>query len=316
VHVLTAADDARITDLRARDEFFWLDLLDPPPGELDMVADLLGLHPMAVEDTLEFGQRPKVDVYESNVQIVFYTAEPPGGDDDETAGPIEVHVYVSGSFALTVRRRPCGPLEQLRERLKSEPTHDEAYLVYLIFDGLTDAYYPVLDALEQRLDRLEGEVLQRPRREQLTRIYRMSQMTRELHRLAADQRDHFPAASDALDGLAGLSRGSREYLRDVSDHLIQIAAELGRQQDDLRALSGTYFNANSDRLNAVATRVTVIGVLFVTWTLVTGFFGQNFGWLVGNIDSREDFLVFGLGGLMVPTVITLALVWAKRRDWF
>jgi magnesium transporter len=95
-----------------------------------------------------------------------------------------------------------------------------------------------------------------------------------------------------------------------------VAGELHRQNDDLAALTSTYFNANADRLNAVAARLTVVGTLFVLWTLVTGFFGQNFGWLVDHITSRSDFLVFGVGGLVLPTVILLTVFWVKRHDWF
>ena len=72
----------------------------------------------------------------------------------------------------------------------------------------------------------------------------------------------------------------------------------------------------SRRLNAVATRLTVLGTLFVLWTLVTGFFGQNFGWLVDHVSSGSDFLIFGVGSLVIPTVILLTVFWVKRRDWF
>jgi magnesium transporter len=82
------------------------------------------------------------------------------------------------------------------------------------------------------------------------------------------------------------------------------------------ALTATYFNANSDRLNAVATRLTIGGTLFVTYTVVTGFFGQNFGWLVRHIDSRNAFLGLGVGALVVPTLILLVLFYVKRDDWF
>ena len=117
--------------------------------------------------------------------------------------------------------------------------------------------------------------------------------------------------------LSRLENGrSRPYLRDVGDHLFQVSGEFQRQIDDLGALTQTYFNANSDRLNVVATRLTIGGTIFVVWTVVTGFFGQNFGWLVDRIDSREDFFVFGVGALLVPSVILLSLFWVKRDDWF
>ena len=314
MQVLNRLDDARIREQRERDEFFWLDLEDPTPEELTALGDLLDLHPVAMEDTLEFGQRPKVDVYEQNLLVVFYTARVTG--PDRVALPIEVHVYVSGGYVVTVRRERCTVLDELHQALAPAGTADEASIVYRIFDALTDAYYPVIEALEARIDALESQVLERARPEQRVGIYRLRQEVRELHRLVATQRDQFGGTSDAIRRLGGLSRGSREYLRDVADHLAQITGEFSRQTEDLIALTGTYFNANADRLNSVVTRLTIMGTLFLAWTLVTGFFGQNFRWLVDNVESRHDFLVFGVGGLIVPTVIALGVLWIKRHDWF
>ena len=253
------------------------------------MGELLGLHPMAMEDTREFGQRPKVDVYESHVLVVFYTARRTG-EDEPVAVPIEVHVYVSGDFVVTVRQEACDLLDELHDTLIPEDTAAEDYLVYRIFDSLTDAWYPVINAIETRVDGLEAEVFVRARREQLARIYRLRQEVREHHRLVSEQRDHFQPAAEAIRNLAGLTRGSKEYLRDVGDHLAQVAGELHRQHEDVMSLAQTYFNANADRLNQTATRLTVVGTIFVTWTLVTGFFGQNFGWLVRHVESENDFL--------------------------
>ena len=221
---------------------------------------------MAMEDTREFGQRPKVDVYESHVLVVFYTARRTG-EDEPVAIPIEVHVYVSGDFVVTVRQEACDLLDELHDTLIPEDTEAEDYLVYRIFDSLTDAWYPVINAIETRVDGLEAEVFVRARREQLARIYRLRQEVREHHRLVSEQRDHFQPAAEAIRNLAGLTRGSKEYLRDVGDHLAQVSGELHRQYEDLMSLAQTYFNANADRLNQTATRLTVVGTIFVTWTL-------------------------------------------------
>jgi magnesium transporter len=315
MEVLTELDEERVRSLRERDEFFWLDLLRPADEEIDSLGRVLELHPIALEDTREFGQRPKVDMYEGHMLLVFYTARV-REHSSPPAEPIEVHVHLSGSSIVTVHREDCELLGRLHATLSDEQTEDEDFIVYQILDALTDAYYPVISALEERIDELEGEVLERTRREQLRTIYRLRQDTRELQRLVAAQRDHFPAAMSAIRSLPGHTHGSREYLRDVADHLVQIAGELQRQNDDMLALAGTWFNANSDRLNAVAARLTIIGTLFVVWTLVTGFFGQNFGFLVDHIDSKHDFLLYGVGALVIPTVILLALFWVKRRDWF
>ena len=313
--VLTSVDKAAIADHRTRDDFFWLDLASPSDDELDALRDALDLHPMALEDTREFGQRPKVDTYQDYVLLVFFTAVD-SDDEDRVVRPVEVHVYVSGHWIITVHREPLPQLGGIHDLLEGAETHHEDYLVYRILDALTDAFFPAITALEDRIDQLEADVLARPRRELLRRVYRVKQEVHELQRLVAGQRDQFQTASTAIMDLAGLSRGTRVYLRDVGDHLAQIGGELQRQNDDLTALTGIYFNASAERVNRTATRLSVVATFFVVWTLITGFFGQNFGWLVDNVNTRTDFLVFGVGGLVVPTVIMATVLWRKRRDWF
>jgi magnesium transporter len=316
MQVLTEVDEQRIAAQLERHEFFWLDLHAPTVEAFERVGGMLGLHPVAMEDTREFGQRPKVDAYESHVLVVFYTARINRSDGPPVAHLLEVHVYVSGDFIVTVRQDECDLLDDLHDDLMPEGTEAEDYLVYRIFDTLTDAWYPVINAIETQVDRLEGEVFARPRREQLSRIYRLRQEVREHHRLIGEQRDQFQPAADAIRNLAGLTRGAKEYLRDVGDHLSQLTGEFHRQYEDLMSLAQTYFNANADRLNGTATKLTVVGTFFVTWTLITGFFGQNFAWLVKNVSTMHDFLLLGVGGLMVPTLVLGTLFWVKRRDWF
>jgi magnesium transporter len=315
VEVLTQVDAQRIERLVAADEFFWIDLLSPSDDELTQLGRLLRLHPVALEDTREFKQRPKVDVYPEQVLLVFFTARVTG-DPGWPATPLEAHVYVSGGFVATVRRDPCTALDQLHDALVPEGKGEEEFIVYRVLDTLTDAFYPVIDALEHEIDGIEREVLDRPRRRHLEQIYRLKQDVHNLQRIVSAQKDQFHVGADSILSLAGLSKGSRPYLRDVGDHLVQVSGELQRQTDDLLSLTQTYFNANSDRLNAVGTRLTIAGTLFLVWTLVTGFFGQNFGWLVNHIDSRTAFFTLGVGGLLVPTVILLTLFWVKRDEWF
>jgi magnesium transporter len=306
--VLTAVDPDRIAADQRSGHAFWLDLKQPSDEEVDRVGALLGLHPVAIEDTREFGQRPKVDVYEDHVLLVFYTARL---EESGAVSPIEVHVYVAEGYLLTVRKDDCAILDDLRDRVEEVHEHP----IYQILDTLTDAFYPVIEGLEDRVDALEEQVLTRTHREQLEAIYRLRQEVREVGRIASVQQNQFAIASDDLARQMELG-DTGEYLNDIGDHLAQIAGELHRQSEDLAALTATYFSANADRLNATATKLTIVGTLFVLWTLVTGFFGQNFGWLVDHVASFSDFLMFGVGALVVPTVILLTLFWIKRHDWF
>jgi magnesium transporter len=317
MEVLERVDHDRIAQLRERDEFFWLDVTGPSPDEIKMLGELLGLHPVAIEDTVEFDQRPKLDSYGDHLLFVFYTVRKGRNTGEGLFEPVEVHIYISGGFVVTIRRAECTQLDALHHELDTADSEAEDYIVYKVFDVLTDAFYPIIDVLEERIDALESHVLlSRPSREHLAEIYRLKQRVHDLSRRVVPQRDRFTTGSDAILELPGLARGTREYLRDVGDHLVQIASELHRQQEDLTALTATYFNANANRLNAVATRLTIGGTFFLIWTLVTGFFGQNFGWLVRNIDTRHDFYLYGVSALVIPTVIIGTMFWVKRKDWF
>jgi magnesium transporter len=317
MEVLETVDRERLADLRERDEFFWLDLTGPSAADIKAMGEALSLHPIAIEDTVEFSQRPKLDIYGDHALFAFYTVRKGRSTGEGVFEPVEVHIYISGGFVITVRRDECTQLDGLHEELDAADPKAEEYIVYRIFDVLTDAFYPIIEALEERIDALEAQVLLgKPRQEQLADIYRLKQRIQELSRRVVPQRDRFLAGSEAILNLPGLARGAKEYLRDVGDHLAQIAGELHRQQEDLLALTATYFNANQNRLNSVATRLTIGGTFFLAWTLVTGFFGQNFGWLVKNVNSRHDFLLYGVGALVVPTLIIGTLFWVKRKDWF
>jgi magnesium transporter len=170
----------------------------------------------------------------------------------------------------------------------------------------------VLSSIQERLDTLETDVLARPRESQLAVIYRLKQAVSMLYRRLEDQRNDFPEEGDELPLLGS---AVRPYLRDIRDHLDQLIGELHRVTIDLTGLADTYFNANANRLNRTATRLTLIGSFFLAWTLVTGFFGQNFGWLVRHMASRTDFLVFGVGALVGSTILVAALLWGQRHDW-
>ncbi len=313
MRILTEVDPAQLAGLRDADEFFWLDLLHPSAAEVDTLGTELGLHPVAMKDSEEFGQRPKVDAYAEHAFLVFYTPARSAAVEDPG---VEVHVYVSGMFVLTVRRGDCTRLDSLRSELAGlDVVEGEEYLVHRILIALTDAYFPLVNALETRVDGLEDAVFHRTRSEQLEQIYRLRQDLSRHERRVEAQADYFPAAAEAILALPGLSHGTKAYLDDVADHLVRVSTELRRQRDDLFSLTTTCFSANANKLNQSATRLSVLATFFVVGTLVTGFFGQNFRWLVDSVASRTDFLVFGVGGLLLPLLVLCVYFFRRRDDW-
>jgi Mg2+ and Co2+ transporters len=303
VRVLDSIDRGEIDRLRTSNEFFWLDLLAPPAEQIEQLAELFDLHPVAVEDLLHFGQRPKIDDYPNCLHLVFY-----GVEDEE---PVEVHLIVHGDALVTVRRGECSTLPDAARRVADVAPDREEYAVYRVLDALTDSFFPMLERIDDEIDELEDRVVERAREEDLQRIVALKRKLSGLRRRVGPQRDLLAGAGDFFERVPGFSADeAHDYYRDVYDHLLRIGDSIESYRDVLTGLLDVYLSAQSNRLNVVITRLTVLGTIFLPLTWVTGFFGQNFGWMVDNIASPEAFIGFGIG-LEVVAVVVL-LLWFRR----
>jgi len=311
VQVLDTIDEQAIGELTARGEFFWLDVVDAEPEALTSLGKRFGWHELALEDTINFGQRPKLDRYGDQMLLVFYGAHQ---DDEGTPQLIEVHVVVSGDWVITVRRKRCEALDALRERL-AEPSdkHSEQFIVYRVLDALTDTFFPVLSKIDDAIDELEDAIVLKPDDEQLQRLFHLKRGLVTLRRVVTPMRDLAARTIDEIADLPGLEPGTRDYFRDVYDHLIRVSDMVDSYRDLLTSAMDVYLSTVSNRLNVVMKQLTVVATIFLPITALTGFFGQNFAWLVKNVTTQADFLVFGVGGIVLSCV--LLMLWFKRNDF-
>jgi magnesium transporter len=303
VRELDKYDPDVIADLRARDEFFWLDLDTPDEATLRALADQLRWHPLAVEDTREWHQRPKLDDYEDHVLLVFYGVRPTRDERDAT--PLEVHIYVHGGYVVTIHRG-CSELAAIRARAQRREPQSEQGLVYMILDGLTDTFFPVLQAIDSEIDELEAEITLDASHHQVERMFHLKRHLLGLRRVVGPMRDIFATRLDSLEDLPGLQKGSRDYFRDIWDHLMRIAEQIDSYRDVLSSAMDVYLSSVSNRVNDVVKQLTVIATIFLPLSFIVGFFGMNFGWMVQRIDTAAAFFGLGFGTLILSCVILFA----------
>jgi magnesium transporter len=309
VRTLARLDRHEIEQLLVRDEFFWLDLDSPSDDDLDGLAALLGWHPLAVEDAKEFGQRPKLDDYDNHALLVFYGVHAPDGR------LVEVHIFVSGGWLVTIHRRPCQHLHMQRDALDAQPADTEEDVVYVIVDALADSFGPCLEQLDEEIEGLEDEIVRSPAEEQVGEVLRLRRHSGPLRRVAVAQRDLFSSLGDLVDRMPGLERDrARNKFRDVADHLNRTAEVLEAQRDRLAGALQIYSSMSDNRLNRVTERLTLVATVFLPLTWTVGFFGQNFGWLVRHVNSFGAFLFYGVGiGLVLPVIVIYLLF--LRAGW-
>lgn len=293
--------------------FVWLGLYEPDAHELEQVRESFGLHELAIEDALTEHTRPKVEPYGGDVRLVILRT----ARYDDLKEEVEfgfISVFLAPTFVITVRQGVASELRDARQRLEHRPELLEAgtsAALWAVLDQVVDGYAPVVAGLEHDIDQIEATVFSGAIAP-TERIY-------SLRREAAD----FRRAVHPLLGVVSLIERTavpelQPYLRDVRDHVLLVDEDAGAQRD----LLGTVLEANmavisaeqtriSVRQNATIEQLTILATVFLPLTFVTGFFGQNFGWLIRHIDGVAAFIVYGLGGLAVPLV--LLYLWLRRR---
>jgi magnesium transporter len=311
VPCFTAIDEASIRDHLARDHFFWLDLTAPSHDEIERLGQIFGFHPLALEDTDHFGQRPKLDNYDDHVLLVFYGAWRHSADDPEPLR--EVHLFISGQYVVTVHRDPLPALEQQRDQLNGRVLHSEQFLIYRILDALTDSFFPILSDMDDEIDELEAAVLEDPTDRQLERLFSLKRQLVAMRKVVTPQRDLFARSVDQIAELPGLEVDERDYFRDVYDHLIRISDLIDSYRDLLSGATDLYLSTVSNRQNDVMKQLTVIATIFLPLAFITGFFGQNFGYMVNDIKSTWAFWVLGIGSMLAT--VGILIMFFRRKGW-
>jgi magnesium transporter len=296
--------------LLASGSFFWIDLPAPKDEDFAVLRDVFQFHPLALEDSEHFGQRAKLDDYDDFVFLVVYGAVP---DEDRL---VEVHCFYSERFLITVHRDDAPAFVLLRDRYQKRraPMEGSALMLYRIIDALVDSFFPILADFDDRIDELETQTFLHASDKQLQEIFAMKRLLVGIRKAVTPQRDLFASLLGGVAQLPGMSTEAERHFRDVYDHLIRLTDLVDTYRDLLTSSMDVFLSTVSNRLTIVMKQLAVIATIFLPLSFLTGFFGQNFGWLVENVASLPAFIVFGVGSQVVAVVILMTLF--KRRGWF
>jgi len=307
-----AATPENVVDALAGTGFFWLDLDDAAVD--GTVAELLSVHfafhPLAVQAAERFGQRPRIDDYSDFIYLVARGADP------ERKGKAEVHCFWTDRYVVTVHRGDCPALTHVHERLERHPVSQVAspqiVIVYLVIGALVDSFFPYLSDFDDRIDTLEDDILKAPTEAQLGELFDMKRALMEMRKVIAPQRDMMASINAGVTDVPGMTDEATRYFRDLYDHLIRLADLVDSYRDLLSSVLDTHLSTVSNRLNVVMKQLTIIATIFLPLSFLTGFFGQNFAYLVRvRLSPTWSFYVLGIG-LELATVIGLVVLFRKR----
>ena len=309
VEGLGDAERQRIAGLRARGTYFWIDLgvegIAPEQLErtLDIPAD--ALRPLL---DFERGERPSRRFHADPQHVVFpfhcYLEETgEDGGEPQPLHPIDVNVLVHGDYVLTAHREPVS-LPELLPGYTPEG-RSEQYVVYAVLDAMVATAFDALSDTELALEGLQvlaaGAVNPRVRMGTLRAIsLRLTTLRRQL----GPQRGIFERIGEEIGRVENLDSDNERYFE-------RIFGQLNRLVDGIDAAADSLAKLIDLRMNETMYWLTVVATIFLPLTFLTGFFGMNFGWMVGKIDTEAAFLALGIGGSAIATIVIYIAI--RRR---
>jgi magnesium transporter len=307
-------DPKGIEDRVREQTFFWLDLERPNEADFEMLTRVFGLHPLALEDSRKFNQRPKIEDYKDYTFLVVFGAV----DDPATrAGlsPIEVHCFFSAHWLITVHKGERELFADLRDRDAHRLRRFEQGLgiLYLVLDSLVDSFFPQLSELDEAIDQLEDDILENAGPEQLQQAIAMKRQLVQLRKLVHPQRDMFASLLSGRYELPGMDAEHEHYFRDIYDHLIRLSEQIDDYRDLASGTADLYQSTIGNKMNLTMKQLGWVATFFLPLSFLTGFFGQNFAYLVLHLLTPSwVFWAFGLG--LELLAIALVAAWYFNRE--
>ena len=310
-HVQRPARIEETFPLRDRATVSWIDV--EGLHETDLLQRFgahFGLHALVLEDILNTHQRPKIEEYEDYVYIVARMLFAKNGDELHSE---QVSIILGRHFVATFQEIPGDVFDPVRRRIEAGQGRSRKlgadYLVYALLDSIVDNYFLLLQALAERIEKVEQSIAESPKKEDLAAIHRLRRELVYLRRNVWPLRDVVSALGRSESKL--VTDDARVYLRDLYDHVVQVIESVENFRDVLASLQDLYVSALSNRTNDVIRVLTVISTIFVPLTFLAGVYGMNFehfpelGWRWGYL---------GFWAVSLAVVIFLLGV-LRRRGW-
>ena len=302
-----------LAEVRRRGEgFVWIGLHEPDEEQITGIADVFGLHELAVEDAVHAHQRPKLERYDDTLFMVLKTVRYWGSTAQEVVETGEVMVFLGRDFVITVRHGDHSGLHDVRRRLEADPEQlalGPSTVLHAIADHVVDGYLAVTAAIEDDIEELEREVFTPRSAPDAERIYGMKREVLELRRAVVPLGGPLRKLTEGYSAL--VPHDVRSYFRDVDDHLVTVVERIASFNELLTSLVDAALAKITMQQNVDMRKITSWVAIVSVPTMVAGIYGMNFEYM------PELHWRLGYPAVMAVTAVVCLLLFRvfRRNQW-
>jgi magnesium transporter len=308
-HTESITPEQMTTLIQQSEGAIWIDIDVHKPDELAFLEKEFNFHPLALEDVRHQEQRPKAEEFADHLFIIL---NPIGAlTDDELFR--ELDVFVGKNYLITAHHGVESVIAASQNRLHPERVAlnvSSTYLLYILMDTIVDSYLPILEEIENTIERLGNEALTKPDKSILTHIFRIKQCLNQIWWVIWPQQDIINVLTN--HALVFIDSNSNYYLRDVADHLTRIMNSIQASRDTVNGLLNIYMSSVSNQLNFAVGRITYLTIVIGIFAVFSGFYGMNFlsTWPPFNAEWGVPVVTL----MMIGTSIVVFL-YMRWRGW-
>jgi magnesium transporter len=305
--------DSDFSATKAVGQIHWIDISDLECKDtIEKMAESYGIHHLIVEDILNTNEMVKMDNYDDCLFIVLKMLNYNKDDDNITTE--HVSVVLKGNCVFSFQECGNDIFERIRGKIHNSKDNIRKlgadYLCYELVDTVVDNYFSLIDVLSDLTDEIEEELISKPEKRTLQRIYFVKRNLMYLRKSVFPLRELIGNLCGAEAGQ--ISGDTRMYFHDVYDHLIQIVDSIETYQDILSNMLDIYLSSISNKTNETMKILTIISTIFIPLTFIAGIYGMNFK-NIPELGFRYGYLVFWIISLII---VLCMLMFFHKKKWF
>lgn len=290
----------------------WICMDADGDAERALLQDVIGIHPLLVDDAFNTAQTPKVEDHGSYLYLILHGLRV----DEETSGEVDtadLDIFLGKNFLVTHYHRDLSSVQRVLASVDKEPkllAQGPSVVAHRLIDHMIDQYFPLMERLDESIAGLEEEALAGAGEGFLERVFAVKHGLMRLRRIGLYQRDilHRLARGDFPELFPA---ETRPFYRDVYDHFVRVTDEAESYRELVAATVEAHRSMQSQRMNEIMKVLTLFSTIVLPLNFVTGLYGMNFEYMPG-LHWR-----FGYQTAIVIMIVlvTSLLYFFRRRKW-
>ncbi|HEX9084240.1 MAG TPA: magnesium transporter CorA family protein [Gemmatimonadaceae bacterium] len=298
--------------LASGDGTLWVDVDTRDTAQVSILNDIFDFHPLAIEEAVRPESRVKLEEFDSYVLLIVRTiAFRETTDDPYDLDTVNLSLFLGKNYLVTVHGEDTNPVAATAELLQRKPelvAHGPARLMHAIVDQAVDAYFPIIDRLDEFMDSLEEKIYGQFDQNALRDVFAVKRLVLTLRRHLAPERDALSVLTNRPSTL--LTPDTQIYFRDIYDHVLRIYDSLETFRDLLSSTLDSYLTQVSNRLGMATKALSVVATVTLPFVVVSGMWGMNFERIPLH-SNPHGFMILVLAQLALGLTILAGLKWRK-----